>query len=394
MANIVSLPPVAAQTSPEVAGTETERIAVPSARDRLASLDAFRGFTMFWIIGGDGLMLGLAALGHNRVIDALVHQLQHTPWQGLRYYDCIWPSFMLMVGVSIPFSFRKRSLTQSYRQQMLHALKRSIVLFLLGSVRESVSLGAPYLIELSSALQPIAVAYLVACLIIRKSWRFQASVAALILAVYAAILAFVPAPGIAAGSYELNHNLVHSIDIALLGQAHWDRWPYAAEGWGTVLSLIPTISTTILGVLLGELLMSSRNKQGKARIIAGVGLGCLAAGWGTSHFIPVIMKLWTTSYGLLSAGWACLMFLAFYWLIDMRGYRKWAFPLTVIGTNAIFIYMFSSLIHLDPMVNVFTGVIARILPTNSELLLQQVAVLVVEWLILFWMYRRGIFLKA
>jgi predicted acyltransferase len=95
----------------------------------------------------------------------------------------------------------------------------------------------------------------------------------------------------------------------------------------------------------------------------------------------------------MSAGCACLMFLFFYWLIDIRGYRKWAFPLAIIGMNAIFIYMLTSLIHLGPIVDVFTGGIGRILPSSS-LLFQEVAVLAVEWLILFWMYKRKIFLKA
>ncbi|MGA8439481.1 MAG: hypothetical protein WB762_23865 [Candidatus Sulfotelmatobacter sp.] len=392
MANLVSPPAVEGKSS-LAAGPETKRIPVPAAPERLGSLDAFRGFVMLWIIGGEGLMAGLAALGHNRVIDALVYELNHTPWQGLRFYDCIWPSFMLMVGVSVPFAFAKRSLTQTYHQQLAHAAKRAIVLFLLGSLRESVSIGSPYLIELSSALQPIAIAYFVAVLVARRSWRFQALLAAAILAGYGLMLALVPAPGISAGSYQFNHNLVHWVDIALLGQTHWDRWPYAGEGWGTVLSTIPTISTTLIGLLIGELLMTGRSKESKAKLIGGLGLACIATGYATSFVVPVVMKLWTSSYGLMSAGWACLMLLFFYWIIDIRGYRKWAFPLTVIGMNAIFIYMFTSLIHLDPIVDVFTQRIANALP-NSELLLQQIAVLVVEWLILFWMYKRKIFLRA
>lgn len=392
MANLVSRPAVDARNS-AVAGPETERTPAPAVPERLGSLDAFRGFVMLWIIGGDGLMAGLAALGHNRIVEAVVYELNHSPWQGLRFYDCIWPSFMLMVGVSVPLSFAKRSLTQTYHQQLAHAAKRAIVLFLLGSLRESVLIGSPYLIELSSALQPIAVAYFVAVLVVRKSWRFQVVLGAVILAGYALVLAFVPAPGIAAGSYQFNHNLVHWLDIALLGQVHWNRWPFADEGWGTVLSTIPTISTTLLGLLIGELLMNRRTKETKAKFIGSIGLGCIAVGYAISPVVPVVMKMWTTSYGLMSAGWACLMLLFFYWLIDIRGYRKWAFPLAVIGMNAIFIYMFSSLIHLDPIVDVFTRGIARILP-NSGLLFQQVAILAAEWAILFWMYKRRIFLKA
>jgi predicted acyltransferase len=139
--------------------------------------------------------------------------------------------------------------------------------------------------------------------------------------------------------------------------------------------------------------MSPRSKEGKAKFIGGIGLVCIALGYAISPVVPVVMKMWTTSYGLMSAGCACLMLLFFYWVIDILGYRKWAFPLTVIGMNAIFIYMFSSLIHLDPIVDVFTQGIVRVLP-NSALLFQQVAVLAVEWFILFWMYKRKIFLKA
>jgi predicted acyltransferase len=392
MANSVS-PPVVDAKSSLAAGPETKRIPALAAPERLSSLDALRGFIMLWIIGGDGLMVALAALAHNRVIDAVVHQLSHSPWQGLRFYDCIWPCFMLMVGVSVPLSFAKRSLTQTYHQQLAHAAKRAIVLFLLGSVRESVLLGSPYLIELSSALQPIAIAYFLAVLVVRRSWRFQALLGAGILTGYALVLALIPGPGISAGSYEFNHNLVHWVDIALLGQAHWDRWPYAQEGWGTVLSMIPTISTTLLGLLIGELLMSARSKQSKAKFLAGVGLACLTIGYGISPLVPIVMKMWTTSYGLISAGWACLMLLAFYWLVDIRGYRKWVFPLTVIGMNAIFIYMFTSLVHVGPIVDVFTMDIVQVVP-KAGLLLQQLAVLLVEWLILFWMYKRSIFVKA
>src|SRR5262249_20408195 len=153
-----------------------------------------------------------------------------------------------------------------------------------------------------------------------------------------------------------------SVDIALLGQAHWDRWPFAPEGWGTVLSTIPTISTTLFGLLIGRSLLTTRSKESNAKFIGGMGLALLVAGYLTSFFVPVVMKMWTTSYGLMSAGYSCLMFLFFYWLIDIRGYRKWAFPLAIIGMNAIFIYMFTSLIHLDPIVDVFTAGIGRILP--------------------------------
>lgn len=361
--------------------------------ERLISLDAFRGFTMFWIVGGGMLMVGLQDLGHNVVIDTIVRQLNHSPWFGLRFYDCIWPCFMLMVGVSIPLAFAKRSLTESYKRQLAHAIQRAVVIFLLGSVRESVSLGSPYWVELSSALQPIAIAYLVAFLVSRRSWRFQAALAGAILTVYALILAFVPAPGVPAGSYVLNHNLVHWVDIAVLGHKHWNIWPYRDEGWGTLLVIFPAIATTLIGLLIGELLMTSRSLANKAKIIGGLGVALLIVGFGLSPVIPIEMKMWTTSYGLASAGVACLEFLFFFWLVDIVRYRKWTIIFVPFGMNAIFIYMMTSLISVKAGSDVFARPIAAHLG-RAGLLFEAIVALAVEWLILFWMMRRRIFVKA
>jgi predicted acyltransferase len=390
MANDVSpavVQPLAGAPEPHI----TQKTFKPAA-ERLLSLDTFRGFTMFWIVGGGFLMAGFQALGHNVVIDLIVHELHHTPWIGLRFYDCIWPSFMLMVGVSVPLALAKRSLTETYNKQLLHAVRRAAILFLLGSVRESISLNHPFLIELSSALQPIAIAYLVAFLVARKSWRFQAGLAGIILAAYACVLALVPAPGISAGTYVLNHNLVHYVDMALLGP-HYSIWTYRNEGWGTVISTIPVISTTLFGLLIGELLLTPLSKATKAKFIGGMGVLFLALGFGLSPLIPIEMKMWTTSYGLASAGVACLEFLFFFWLVDMAGYRKWSIIFVPFGVNAVFIYMAVSLISFRAGTEVFTHPIAVHLGRGG-VLFDALGALSVEWLILYWMMKRRILIKA
>ncbi len=372
--------------------TASEGALLAPTKERLVSLDTFRGFIMLWLAGGAEVMRSLNAVGKNSILNLLVYEFDHTPWQGLRFYDCIWPSFMLMAGMSIPFAVAKRSKNQSERQITWHALKRATVLFLLGSVRESVYLRHPYLIELSSALQPIAIAYLVAFLLARKSVRIQAAVATLILLGYAFVLAFVGAPGIPAGTYELNHNLVNYVDLVFL-RPHWQVWPYAPEGWGTIISTIPTISTTIFGLIIGELLMSERSKIAKARIIAIGGVSGIALGWILSLYIPVVMKMWTTSYGVMTAGWACLMFAFFFWFIDVRGHKKWTLPLVVIGMNAIFIYLFMSIIPVRRIVGVFADPIGASLGPFGEVF-SALSVLAVAWLLLFLMYKRKIFIKA
>lgn len=341
---------------------------------------------MFWIVGGAGLLRGLQELETGPVVDTIVYQLQHSEWVGLRFYDLIWPSFMFMTGMSLPFSYAKRSRTQTHRQILLRVLWRFAILFLLGSVRESVHLGSPHLVELSSALQPIAIAYLFAFLLIRKSVKFQITVGCLILAGYGLLLAFVPAPGVPAGSYEKGANLVLVVDLAVLGRS-------LEAGWGTVLSTIPILSTTILGMLVGRLLRTSRSDRAKAGIIAVAGLSCLAAGCALHPVVPIIMKLWTASYGLASAGLACLMFLFFYWVIEMRDIRRWAFFFAVIGMNALAVYMGRTLVPLERTVRIFTAPAAEWMGP-AGVLAQYGAFLAVEWLILYWMYRRRIFLTA
>ncbi|HKX00143.1 MAG TPA: hypothetical protein VJN43_20555 [Bryobacteraceae bacterium] len=357
----------------------------PSSK-RLVSLDAFRGWTMFWIVGGTALVAGLQKLDPNPVINGIVYELNHTDWQGLRFYDLIWPSFMLMTGMSLPFSYAKRSLTQTHQQIFLRVLRRFLVLFLLGSLRESIHFNHPYMVELSSALQPIAIAYLAAFLLVRKSWRIQAAVGAGLLVFYALLLAFVPAPGVPAGSYGRDANLVLWVDLKTLGRV-------LPEHWGTVICTIPTISTTILGMLIGELLMSARSTASKMKIIAAVGVSGVALGWALNPVIPIVMKIWTTSYGLASAGWACLMFLCFYWIIDVRGVRKWAFPFLMFGMNAVAIYMSESIIPWSKTVGIFTAPLEGVLGSFT-LLFHAIAVLAVEWIVLYWLYKRKIFLTA
>jgi predicted acyltransferase len=376
VANATAISPAQAPSpAPPAAGTK-----------RLVSLDAFRGWTMFWIVGGAALVQGLQSLHPNALLNALVYELTHTNWQGLRFEDLIWPSFMLMTGMSLPFSYAKRSLTQTHHQIFMRVLRRFLVLFLLGSLRESISFQHPYVVELSSALQPIAVAYLAAFLLVRKSWKFQASVGAGILVFYALLLAFIPAPGVPAGSYGRDSNLVLWTDMVTVGRV-------LPEHWGTVICTLPTISTTILGMLLGELLMTGRSAASKMKIIGLVGLSGVVLGWALNPVIPIVMKIWTTSYGLASAGFACLMFLVFYWLIDVRGFRKLAFPFLVIGTNAVAIYMSESIIPWSRTVAIFTHPLAGTLGSFTPLF-HAITVLGIEWLVLYWMYKRKIFLTA
>jgi predicted acyltransferase len=337
---------------------------------------------MFWLLGGKAFALVLAALFG---VEFIRTQLTHSEWEGIRYYDLIWPSFMLMVGVAIPFSFARRMLTHTRGELLRDAWKRAAVLFLLGSLRESVSEGAPRWIELSSALQPIALAYLATCYLAGRSWRLQVGAAAAILVGYGLVLALVGAGGIPAGSYEKNRNVVTAVDQLLLGRAHRD-------GWGTVLSAIPTIATTIVGLLFGQVLMTNRAPVVKLRVLALTGAGCLATGYALSPLVPIIMKLWTSSYALVATGWACLLFAAFYAIIDVHGWRGWVFPFVVIGINALAAYLLPTVMPVGRIVGIFTKPLVPMLGAAGPIVASG-AVLMTGWLLLFWLYRRRIFLR-
>jgi len=359
---------------------------------RLVSLDTFRGFIMFWIAAGGGaVVLRLLALKPNALTNFFILEFNHSLWAGLHFWDCIWPSFMLMVGISIPLSFAKRSHNQTYPEMLKHAVIRFAIIFLLSSLRSSISDGHPEWIELSGVLQPIAVAYLVAFLLVRKPEWVQAAAGGTILAANALIMAFASAPGVRAGSYLETSNIIRYLDLQVLGRTYHFGNTFG-EG-GTVLCIWFPIPITILGMLIGEWLMSARSKESKVKLIAGAGLLCLAAGYALSLVVPVIFKLVTASFVLVSAGWACLMFLLFYWVIDVRGYRRWTLPLVVIGCNSIFIYIFPSFVPLGHLVSIFTNH-AIAASEQLEPLLRDVTVLVVQWLILYWMYRRKIFVKV
>jgi predicted acyltransferase len=369
--------------------TENTGLQHKQKSSRLVSLDTLRGFTMFWIVGGVAIITSLESFGSCKVTEFLVRQLDHSPWVGLRYYDCIWPCFMLMVGVSIPFAYAKRSLTQSYPQMLWHAVLRFAVLFLLGSLRESVNMNSPHLIELSSALQPIAVAYLISFILVRKSWKFQAVTGLMILFIYGLAVALIPVPGVGSGSYARNANLVWFVDRILLpGRVSEDVF---IEGWGTMISMIPPAATSILGLLMGRLLMTQESHNYKMRIMAFTCIGVLATGYIVSVFVPVVMKMWTVSYGLISAGWACTMLLIFYWFIDVLGFKKWAFFFVVIGVNALAVYLSDTVMRLSAISDVFTKDLAELMGSFGPLFMAVVYV-GLEWIILNWMYKRKIFL--
>ena len=324
--------------------------AVPFAQaaiaGRLVSLDVFRGLTIAAMI----LVNNPGSWAH------IYWPLQHAPWHGWTPTDLVFPFFLFIVGVSMVFSFAARIERGATPAQLArHVLVRSAVIFAVGLFLH----GFPYFrlatIRIPGVLQRIAVCYLFAALIVlavrRRSLARAATVrdAAPIVAVilgllvgYWALMTFVPVPGYGAGNLTPQGNLAAYIDRALLSGHLWSQTrTWDPEG---ILSTLPAIATVLFGVLVGEWLRSQHPAQLKVYGLFFAGGACLFAGWLLDFIFPINKNLWTSSYVILTGGFAMVLLAGLYSLVELRGWRRWAKPFIVFGTNSLFVFALSGLL--------------------------------------------------
>jgi predicted acyltransferase len=355
---------------------------------RLMSVDALRGFDMFWIIGGSAIITGLArALGGP--LDSLLPQFEHVRWEGLHFFDLIWPLFMFIVGVSIPLSIEKRKAEgKTKRSLYLHAVRRTVILFILGMVVQGGLLNwdLAKLHPCYSVLHGIAAGYMIAFIItIELRPKMQGAMIAIFLLVYWAVLKLVPVPGYGAGVLTPDGNVATWIDQMVLGRFH-----HGENTW--FLSYMGFASSVLLGVLAGGLLMLPNTEKTKVMMLSGAGVGCVLLGLLWSILFPIIKLLWTSSFVLVAGGFSFLMLALFYWIIEVKGFRKWAFFFTVIGMNSIAVYVAIMLISFQQIGNIFVGsLLPRIQPWDG--FVSALAAVAIIWLVLYWMYRTNTFVK-
>ena len=365
-----------------------------SAVTRVTSIDALRGFTMFWIIGGGAIFRNLDGVFTHPVTAFLSKQLTHVKWLGFHFEDLIMPLFIFIVGIAVPFSISNRlQRGQSRRRVYFHIIKRTAVLYLLGVMLGSGGLHFNWPeMDWVGILQRIAVCYFFAAiLVMHTKWQAQAIAAGVILLLYWAALALVPVPGHGAGVITPEGCLPAYIDQQFLpGKIH-----EAFYGYGDSNGILPTlasISTVLLGVLTSHWLRSRRPGRQKVTGLVLAGLMSLSVGYAWGQVFPIIRLLWTSSMVLFAAGLSLLLLALFYWLIDVRGYKKWAFGFVVIGMNAITVFTASRIFPAHRIGRVFVGGLSK---WGGEWngLMNAVAGLTVIWLVLWWMYRKKIFIK-
>jgi len=361
----------------------------PPRTERLVSLDALRGFDMFWIIGGTAILQGLGKVIQRPFFDRFLEQFDHVPWQGLHFYDLIWPLFMFIMGAAIPLAVAKRRARgESDRALLLHALWRAIIMFCLGTITQ----GNLLLFDWSrfrpcySVLHGLAAGYLVASIVtlkVKPKWH-AATIAALLL-VYWALVMLVPVPGVGAGVLTPQGNLPTYVDKLILGHLH-----YGENTW--FLSYLGFGASVLLGVMAGQMLMSALKPMRKVFSLLIAGSVSLLGGLVWSLSFPVIKLMWTSSYVLVSGGLSFMALALFYWIIDVLGYKKWAFGLIVIGMNSIAVYLATEIFDFRQVGNIFVGgLLPRIGPWAA--LVEASAAFVVVWLILYWMYRKKEFIR-
>lgn len=385
---------------------------------RLISLDAYRGFVMFLMMA-EVLSFGAVAraLPDSSLWAFLAHHQDHVAWVGCSLHDLIQPSFSFLVGVALPFSVAARlAHGQGPWQMRFHAAWRAFALVLFGIFLRSV--GARHTnFTFEDTLTQIGLGYAFLYLIGERSIKVQASALAVILIGYWALFAIYPLPG---ADFNWKQAGVSS-DWAgnLTGfAAHWnkntnpawafDKWflnlfprtrLFTNNGGGySTLSFIPTLGTMILGLLAGVWLRSDQPARRKIQGLVLAGVGGLALGWvlNATGFCPNVKRIWTPGWVLFSGGWCCLLLAAFHATTELLGWRRWAFPLVVLGANSIAAYCMAHLtagfIESSIRTHVGDGFALLFGPAFKPVLFGS-AVLLVEWLVLFWMYRRKLFLK-
>ena len=359
---------------------------------RVMSIDALRGFDMFWIIGGERIFASLHDVFDSPTTELIRTQLTHVKWEGFRFEDLIMPLFLFIVGVVMPYSLNKRRLEGHGKTRLyLHILKRTIILFVLGMVAQGnlLEYDLSTLHIYSNTLQAIAAGYIIAAIImLNLGLRWQIATTGILLLLFWALMILVPVPGHGAGVLTPDGNLAIYIDRVIFGRfIDGTDPPYT---W--ILSSMTFACTVMLGVMAGHLLRSDKVGIRKVLWLLAAGGGCIVAGLLWNPLFPIIKHLWTSSFVLFSGG-LCFMLLAlFYLVIDVLGFRVWAFGFVVIGTNAIAVYMATHLINFRNIGGVFVGGLEKY--TGSWYpLIYALAGFAVVWLILWWMYRKKTFVK-
>jgi predicted acyltransferase len=361
---------------------------------RLDSLDALRGFDMFWIMGMGELLERLAKEKGTVFWDAIALQFSHPVWNGVTFWDTIFPLFMFMAGVSTPYSIgRELEKGTSRRALLMRVLKRGFILVLIGVVyNNGLQLHPISEIRFPSVLGKIGATYMLANIIYLYAGRTAQIVWFWAFLIgYWLLLKFTSAPGFPQGDLTEPGNFMSYLDRSIL-PGRLSRGIHDTVG---LVCTIPGISTVMAGIFAGVHLKYSNTGGGKkAAQLAITGILSLVLGWIWSIDFPFNKNLWSSSFVLFTTGYSLLMLAVFYYIIDVKGYKRWTFFFRVIGMNSILIYISPIFINWDYTANGFFKWLAQLTgPTYGSVVLALCAI-GIEWLFLYFLYKKKAFLRV
>ena len=359
---------------------------------RILSIDALRGFDMFWITGGDAFFITLFTFFGIPFFQGLAHQLDHPAWAGFRFYDIIFALFLFIMGLSMPLSITRRLAGGASRNQMYyHIFRRTILLYILGMVYNGLFDFNFETLRYTGVLHRIAFTYFFASIIVMNFRQKGQLIWAVSLTFgYWLILLLIPSPGFGAYNLTPEGNLAGYIDRSwLLGSMCCYNY---GDNEGIVTNF-PAITSVLTGVLAGYKLMSQISHSEKLKFFITTGFMLIVLSLIWNFIYPINKYLWTGSFVSLTSGISLLSISLFYWLIDVKGYTKWAFPFTVIGMNPITIYVLSAIFDFGMVAKIFIhGFYTEL--GGFEMPFYEFCVLLTKWLFLYFLYRQKIFLKV
>ena len=361
---------------------------------RLYSLDALRGFDMFWIIGAEDIFHGLAKATGSSFWASISKQFTHPAWNGFHVYDLIFPLFLFLAGVSTPYSVgRDLEKGRTRAQLMWRVIKRGLILVLLGIIyNNGLELRPLAEIRFSSVLGRIGIAYMLANIIyLYTKERWQIVWFAGLLIGYWIILKLTSAPGFEPGNLTMEGNFASYVDRTILP----GKLSLGIHDTVGFFNNIPAISTALAGIIVGSFLRKSLIAPlQKAIGLAITGIACLLLGQLWNLDFPINKNMWSSSFVMHTTGLSLLLLAIFFYVIDVCGYKSWAFFFKVIGMNSILIYISGKFINWHYTTNAFFKWLGQLAGDPYNIVVMAVCLVAIKWFFLYVLYKKKIFLRV
>jgi predicted acyltransferase len=368
----------------KTANQMSNTINLTQEQERIFSIDFFRGFTMFMLVGGLNDIFGkLDPVSSGPVVNFFQQQLHHVQWEGLHFWDLIQPFFMFIVGVAMPFSFSRRwQRGDSWRKTFYHVITRCFFLLLIGWAISSSATTSNF----NNVIAQLSVTYLIAFLIMRKHIKWQLIVSFALIIVSDMLYRLWPVEGFNQ-PFVAGQNFGSWTDMMLTGSLEHRNWvPFNA---------IPTSAHTIWGVIVGTILMKDWSPRKKIMTLMIAGTIGVIVGYLMNPFIPIIKHICTSSFIIVSGGWCLIGMALSYWLFDVLNFRKVPMFFAVFGMNPLFLYLMAESFRnfFSTLVNPF---VYRIFSWTNEVTLTVISTSIIAamlWYVCYFLYKRRIFIR-